>query len=46
MGWDVLVSGISAGYFIGWALRFVESQRRTPHVELVAAQASPAAPSL
>ena len=25
MGWDVLVSGASAGYFIGWTLRFMQS---------------------
>jgi len=34
MNWDVVVSGLGAGYFIGWALRFVQSYRAAPQTDL------------
>lgn len=37
MGWDLYVSGFSAGFFIGWAIRFVRSMRGAAHTDLVAA---------
>jgi hypothetical protein len=39
MGWDVYVSGLSAGYFIGWSIRFVLGQRRAPQTDLLASAA-------
>lgn len=36
MGWDLYVSGFSAGFFIGWAIRFVLSMRVAPQTDLVA----------
>lgn len=35
MGWDLYVSGFSAGFFIGWALRFVIGLRRAPQTDLL-----------
>lgn len=37
MGWDLLVSGFSAGYFAGWAARFLAGQRRAPQTDLAPA---------
>lgn len=34
MAWDVIVSGVSAGYFIGWASRFALAYRAAPPVDL------------
>ncbi|MGH8081421.1 MAG: DUF6622 family protein [Lysobacter sp.] len=39
MGADIYVSGISAGFFIGWTIRFVWTQRRAPQTDLLAAVA-------
>ncbi|MEH6414656.1 DUF6622 family protein [Pseudomonas sp. CGJS7] len=36
---DIYVSGISAGFFIGWTIRFVLAQRRAPQTDLLAAAA-------
>jgi hypothetical protein len=30
--WDVYVSGASAGYFVGWAIRFIQSYRHAPQI--------------
>jgi hypothetical protein len=35
--WDIAVSGASAGYFLGWALRFALSYRQASAVDLLAA---------
>jgi hypothetical protein len=32
--WDIYVSGGSAGYFVGWAARFLQSYRRAPQADL------------
>lgn len=40
MGWDVYVSGFSAGFFIGWAIRFVIGQRAAPQTDLMASAAA------
>jgi hypothetical protein len=32
--WDTYVSGAAAGYFIGWSVRFIQSYRRAPDVDL------------
>jgi hypothetical protein len=32
--WDIYVSGASAGYFAGWAVRFARSYLKAPQVEL------------
>jgi hypothetical protein len=32
--WDLYVSGAAAGYFIGWSVRFIQSYRRAPQVDL------------
>lgn len=37
LGWDLVVSGFSAGYFAGWALRFLAGQRRAPQTDLALA---------
>ncbi|QQQ01479.1 DUF6622 family protein [Lysobacter enzymogenes] len=37
MGWDLVVSGFSAGYFVGWAARFLAGQRRAPQTDLASA---------
>lgn len=34
LAWDVVVSGVSAGYFSGWALRFRRAYRAAPRVDL------------
>jgi hypothetical protein len=34
LGWDICVSGASAGYFIGWSMRCVQNYRRAPAVDL------------
>lgn len=39
MGWDLYVSGFSAGFFIGWAIRFVIGMRRAPQTDLAASAA-------
>ncbi|QWP77748.1 hypothetical protein J5226_04855 [Lysobacter sp. K5869] len=36
LGWDLVVSGFSAGYFAGWAVRFLAGQRRAPQTDLAA----------
>lgn len=36
MSWDAVVSGASAGYFAGWALKFWRAYRTAPRVELSA----------
>jgi len=46
MGWDVVVSGFSAGFFIGWAIRFALSVRSAPSFDtgqLVASKLAPTA---
>lgn len=37
IGWDVLVSGFSAGYFIAWAIRFAQVYRAAPQTDFAAA---------
>lgn len=32
--WDIYVSGASAGYFVGWAVRFLQSYRTAPQADL------------
>lgn len=34
MSWDIYVSGASAGYFIGWAISFMQSYKRAPQTDL------------
>jgi len=34
LGWDVIVSGLSAGYFIGWAIRFALAYRAASQADL------------
>lgn len=34
LGWDVVVSGLSAGYFFGWAIRFALACRAAPQTDL------------
>ncbi len=34
MAWDVIVSGLGAGYFFGWAIRFALAYRAAPSIEL------------
>jgi hypothetical protein len=41
MRWDVVVSGLGAGYFIGWAARFVQSYRNAPESVLDVATREP-----
>jgi hypothetical protein len=36
LAWDVVVSGLAAGYFLGWQLRFVLKYRRTLEVSVSA----------
>jgi len=43
MQWDLYVSAVGAGYFIGWALRFAQVYRRAPHTELRRSDAAPSA---
>jgi len=35
MGWDLYVSGFSAGFFIGWGIRFALGLRRAPQTDLL-----------
>lgn len=37
LGWDLIVSGFSAGYFIGWGTRLRAGQRRAPQTDLAPA---------
>ncbi|MGO1073484.1 DUF6622 family protein [Lysobacter sp. CA199] len=39
MAWDLYVSGFSAGFFIGWAIRFVSARRVAMQTDLVASAA-------
>jgi hypothetical protein len=32
--WDIYVSGASAGYFIGWSVRFIQSYLHAPQLDL------------
>jgi hypothetical protein len=32
--WDIYVSGASAGYFVGWSVRFLQSYRTAPQADL------------
>jgi hypothetical protein len=32
--WDIYVSGASAGYFLGWSARFLQSYRTAPQADL------------
>ncbi|MET0225800.1 MAG: DUF6622 family protein [Dokdonella sp.] len=34
LAWDVIVSGLSAGYFCGWAVRFALAYRAAPQIDL------------
>jgi hypothetical protein len=34
LAWDVVVSGLSAGYFVGWAVRFALAYRAAPQIDL------------
>ena len=34
MRWDIAVSGLGAGYFIGWAFRFARTYRAAPETSL------------
>jgi hypothetical protein len=34
MAWDTVVSGVSAGYFAGWATRFARGYARAPAIDL------------
>ncbi|MEP7043083.1 MAG: DUF6622 family protein [Dokdonella sp.] len=34
LSWDVFVSGLGAGYFIGWAIRFALAYRAAPQTNL------------
>jgi hypothetical protein len=34
LGWDTVVSGAGAGYFLGWSLRFWQGYSGAPQVEL------------
>jgi len=43
LAWGICVSGASAGYFIGWALRCLQNFRTAPHTNLDAASTSIAA---
>jgi hypothetical protein len=42
LNWDIYVSGASAGYFLGWSIRFLMSYAKAPQVDLSTVQ--PAAP--
>lgn len=41
--WDIAVSGLSAGYFLGWTTRFVRRYRRVADVDLLARSSEGAA---
>jgi hypothetical protein len=34
LSWDIYVSGASAGYFMGWSIRFMMSYAKAPPVDL------------
>lgn len=38
-GWDIAVSGLSAGYFLGWLIAFLRTAWRAPAADLSAFQA-------
>ena len=40
LNWDIYVSGASAGYFMGWSVRFLLSYKKAPQMELPAAGAA------
>lgn len=44
LGWDIYVSGFSAGFFIGWSIRFALAYRGAPQTDLDCPLV-PAAPS-
>lgn len=46
MNWDVVVSGLGAGYFVGWALRFARNYRNAPQADLRGGDLQPAKISL
>jgi hypothetical protein len=39
LNWDIYVSGASAGYFMGWSVRFMMSYVKAPHVDLATSTA-------
>jgi hypothetical protein len=44
--WDLAVSGASAGYFLGWLIRFVGVYRETPSIDLTTTTVSNGAAGL
>jgi hypothetical protein len=38
--WDLLVSGLGTGYFLGWSMRFLQSYRTAPSLDLNTAPAA------
>ena len=40
LSWDIYVSGASAGYFVGWSVRFMLSYKKAPQRDLPAAGAA------
>jgi hypothetical protein len=38
LNWDIYVSGASAGYFLGWSIRFVMSYAKAPQADLTVAR--------
>jgi hypothetical protein len=40
LNWDIYVSGASAGYFMGWSVRFRRSYNNAPQLDLPAAGAA------
>jgi hypothetical protein len=40
VNWDIYVSGASAGYFMGWSVRFLTSYAKAPQIDLPAARAA------
>jgi hypothetical protein len=44
LNWDIYVSGASAGYFLGWSIRFMMSYAKAPQVQLESG-ATPARPA-
>lgn len=42
LDWDIVVSGASTGYFLGWALRLWRSYLKAPQVDLGPAAPAPA----
>ncbi|HEY0229792.1 MAG TPA: DUF6622 family protein [Dokdonella sp.] len=41
LAWDMIVSGLGAGYFFGWAVRFALAYRAAPQVDLDGGCSSP-----